>query len=51
MHDPMVHCLLCFIQYMNTRSSTESWLTSTQQEVRKYAKAQLLQEENGDNLQ
>ena len=28
----------------------ESWLTSTQQEVRKYVKAQLLQEDNDDNL-
>ena len=33
MYDPMIHCLLCSIQYVNT---TESWLTS-QQEVRKYA--------------
>ena len=24
MYDPMIHCLLCFIQYVNT---TESWLT------------------------
>ena len=47
MYDPIIHCLLCFIQYVNT---TESWLTSTQQEVRKYAQAQLLQEDNDDNL-
>ena len=47
MYDPMIHCLLCFIQYVNT---TESWLISPQQEVRKYARVQLLQEDNDGNL-